>query len=91
MGEKVSIGEIRSRIQGESKEFRDSVERMVQHLEANEVRVNSATLTLGADLTMDPETESITNHAAASEMLTREYRTGFEVPNLAATKAASDS
>ena len=70
-------------MESESELFRDSLNRMVEHLQANEVDVEAgAAITLGADLKFDVSTESVTNHEKANQMMAREYRKGFEVPNL---------
>ena len=63
--------------------FAASVERMLEHLKANAVDISGQALTLGADLTFDPESESVTNNQAANSATTRDYRAGFEVPDLA--------
>lgn len=83
-GDNVSISEIRSKLEGESKVFRDSFERLVSHLKANAVDIEAGkAITLGADLQFDTAAESVTNHEKANQMMSREYRAGFEVPNMA--------
>ena len=62
---------------------------MVDHLKANEIDVASGTLlTLGADLQFDVATESVTNHEQANEMMSREYRPDYEVPNIQSKTAS---
>ena len=58
----------------------DSLERLTEHLGANEVKLDVDKLTLGEFLTMNPETEKFVGNAAADKLLTREYRAPFVVP-----------
>ena len=53
---------------------------MVAHLEANEVDLKKTPLTLGPKLTFDPKTETFPGNAQANELLTRDYREPFVVP-----------
>lgn len=83
LGKNASLEEIESALAGEAELFHDSVNRMVEHLKANEVDVTKGkSLTLGADFNMDVKTEKVTNHEQANQMMTREYRKGFEVPSI---------
>jgi predicted dehydrogenase len=63
--------------------LRDSVERMLAHLRANEVNVDEPVVTAGAWLEMDPATERFTNNPAANEMLRRVDRAPFITPKIA--------
>ena len=63
--------------------FAEAFERLVTHLDANDVDVDAAAITFGAHLQMDPDTERFTNHDEANRLLTREYRKPFVVPDLA--------
>ena len=54
--------------------------RMEEHLAANKVDLKTTPATLGAALRMDPATERFQDNAAANQMLTREYRAPFVVP-----------
>jgi len=63
--------------------LRDSVERMLNHLKANEVNVEEPVVTAGVWLEMDPKTEQFTNNSAANEMLRRHDREPFVVPQVA--------
>lgn len=58
-----------------------TLQRTLAHLKANGVDTDKAVLSLGPQLAFDPEKERFTNNDAANQMLTREYRKGFEVPN----------
>ncbi|HEY3393571.1 MAG TPA: Gfo/Idh/MocA family oxidoreductase [Lacipirellulaceae bacterium] len=62
---------------------RDSVERMLEHLRANEVNVDEPVVTAGVWLEMDPKTEQFTNNSAANDMLHRADRKPFVVPEIA--------
>ena len=89
LGKNASLEEIESAISGESDLFKDSLQRMIKHLQANEVDIKAGkALTLGADLKFDTQTESVTNNEKAQQMMAREYRAGFEVPNIGMVKAS---
>jgi hypothetical protein len=61
----------------------EGVERMFAHLRANEVDIDKPAITAGVWLEMDPATERFTNNAAANELLRREDRKPFVVPEIA--------
>jgi predicted dehydrogenase len=61
----------------------ESLERMFAHLRANEVDIDKPAITAGVWLEMDPATERFTNNAAANELLRREDRKPFVVPEIA--------
>lgn len=84
-GELASVDEIRQEISGGSgnEQFLDAFERMLAHLAANEVDVTSRpVLTLGKELQMNPSAESIVNSAQAAQLLSRDYRRPFEIPQV---------
>jgi hypothetical protein len=58
----------------------ETFERLMAHLEANEVDIKKDQLALGVPLTMDPKTEKFEGNAKANEMLTRVYRPPYVVP-----------
>lgn len=66
---------IRSQPDGEA-----TFQRMLEHLERNDVDVTVTGLIVGPVLAMNPAKETISNHRAASKLLTREYRPPFVVP-----------
>jgi len=68
--------------------FSESWERMQDHLAKNGVAIDKGAVTMGAILEMNPKTERFTNNEAANKLLTRPYRKGFEVPDLAAIAKA---
>ncbi len=82
LGEPRSASEILETV-GSNEQLRDSVERMFAHLRANEVNVDEPVVTQGALLEMDPATERFTNNDAANELLRREDRRPFVVPQVA--------
>ncbi len=86
LGEKKPLSEITTAVKS-SERVSDSLSRMVEHLEANKVDVSGPELAIGPWLEMDPKTERFTNNEKANTMLTREYREGFEVPDLSGAKA----
>jgi predicted dehydrogenase len=83
LGRKASLAEIETAIENDNEFFKASLDRMVAHLEANGVDVrNQKTLTLGLDIKLDPETEQVIGNEVANSRMTREYRKGFEVPEV---------
>lgn len=60
--------------------LQDSLERMFAHLRANEVDIDKPVVTVGATLEMNPATERFTNNNTANDMLRREDRKPFAVP-----------
>ena len=57
-----------------------TVERMFEHLKANEVNIDSDKLTLGPVLKMNGKAETFIGNADADKMLTRDYRKPYVVP-----------
>ena len=82
LGDQMSAREIYDEVRSNSL-FAEAFERLVAHLDANDVDVDAAAITFGAQLQMDPDTERFTNHDEANRLLTREYRKPFVVPDLA--------
>ena len=87
IGDPATDTEIREAIAGDNELLVDSYDRMAEHLARNEVDLSRPTLTLGKDLTMDPEAERFTGEHAdeANDLLKRDYREGFAVPEVAAS------
>ena len=79
LGKKASPDELREKAKG-NKDAMDSLERLTEHLGANDVKLDVDKLTLGEFLTMNPETEKFIGNAAADKLLTREYRAPYVVP-----------
>ena len=89
LGERVSLKDIETSIAGESEIFKDSFARMKDHLVANGIDANEgASLTFGADIKFDVKSEQVLGNEKANAMMSREYRSGFEVPSIR-VKAAS--
>lgn len=83
LGSNSSLDDINAAMESESDLFKDSLRRMVDHLKANHVDATTGdVLTLGAVLEFDVENESVTNHEKANQMMAREYRKEFEVPEI---------
>ena len=59
----------------------DAFERFLAHLDANEIDISKEKITLGALMTIDPDTEKFTGPRAAeaNRLLTKKYRKGFVV------------
>jgi predicted dehydrogenase len=85
LGETRTAGEILQSIGSLAKHDRlhDSLERMFAHLRANEVDIDRPVLTAGAWLEMNPASERFSNNPAANELLRRDDRRPFAVPEIA--------
>jgi len=59
----------------------DAFDRMVEHLTANGVDLQKTPISMGPLLKFDPEKEVFIGNAKANELLTRDYRDGFVVPD----------
>jgi predicted dehydrogenase len=64
----------------QNKDMTETVDRMEQHLAANNVDLRSSQSALGLILRMDPASERFIDHPAANAMLTDPYRAPFVVP-----------
>ena len=83
LGEKATGEEIVAAMESESDWFKDSYARLARHLKVNGIEIETEkTLTLGASLEFDTENETVLNNDKATPMLSREYRAGFEIPNM---------
>jgi predicted dehydrogenase len=79
LGSPASIAEIQKAASFNST-FADSVERMIEHLRANEVSLDATDqLTLGVDLSMYAGDEVFVDNVAANQHLTRDYREPFTI------------
>ena len=79
LGKLLSPEKIRAATKANS-DLAESLGRMEEHLGANKVDLHQTPLMLGAVLKMNPKTERFTNNRAANQLLTREYRKPFVVP-----------
>ena len=85
LGEKnvASVAQLKDAVSG-IKSLDDNavtLQRTISHLESNKVDLTKTPIALGPHLKFDAQAERFTNNDEANEMLTREYRTGFEVPS----------
>jgi predicted dehydrogenase len=81
VGRQAGPGEIREQLKADP-EAVEAFGRMREHLEANEVDLDNTQATLGAFLKMDPATERFTNNDQANQLLTRDYRKPYVVPEI---------
>ena len=58
----------------------ETVDRIVEHLKANQVDLDRTPLSVGPLLKFDPEAKRFVGNDAANAMLTREYREPYVVP-----------
>jgi hypothetical protein len=79
MGKAQPTEEIRETIKS-NKELSEAFGRMEEHFAANKVDLGKTPATLGLGLNMDPKTEKFIGNPAADQLLTREYRKPFVVP-----------
>jgi predicted dehydrogenase len=79
LGRKLSPPELLDAVKGNS-DLAESLGRMEAHLGANLVDLYQTPLIMGAPLKMHPRTERFTNNHEANQLLTREYRKPFVVP-----------
>ncbi|MFZ2145680.1 MAG: Gfo/Idh/MocA family oxidoreductase [Sedimentisphaerales bacterium] len=81
LGKKISVSEARDSIDNEY--VMDSFERMLEHLEVNEVDLEKEPITMGPMLTMDPQKEKFVGEYSdmANMYVKRNYREPFVVPD----------
>ncbi len=86
LGEVLPANDIADRIAGDPL-LSGAFDRMASHLRANQVEIDSrpGTLAMGPWLTVDPESEQFESNPQASKLRRRDYRSGFEVPNVEAS------
>jgi len=79
---KASPAEIKAALKGITSLDDDeaTVDRIVEHLQANKVDLNRTPMSLGPMLTFDAAAHRFTGNAEATAMLTREYRAPYIVP-----------
>ncbi len=58
-----------------------TLQRTIEHLKANDVNLDKTPLSLGPMLQFDARRSVSLNNEKANALLTREYRSGFEVPS----------
>jgi len=79
-GKAVASGTRPSRL-ADNKRVVETLASFEEHLKENGVDFNTTPFYLGAELTVDPKTE-LSDNAAANRLFTREYRKGFELPEV---------
>ena len=79
LGKTHSPEEIREAVKAD-KPLAEALGRMEQHLAANHVDLHRTPAALGVVLHMDPQSERFSDNAQANQMLTRNYREPFVVP-----------
>ncbi len=79
LGTKKTPEQVRDTVKND-KAVAEAFGRMEEHLVANNVDLKNTTLTLGPVLEMNPKTERFTNNEAANQLVTREYRAPYVVP-----------
>ena len=82
LGEKRTAAEIRETVAGNAL-LAELTDRLLAHLRANEVDVDSPTVTLGPWLELDPTSERFVNNEPANHFVRREDRKPFVVPQIA--------
>jgi hypothetical protein len=80
LGKAHSPEEIRDAVR-DNKDLAEALGRMETHLAANNVDLRKTAATLGAVLKMDPQSERFIGNREADQLLTREYRKPFVVPD----------
>jgi predicted dehydrogenase len=66
---------------GDNKQVVESFETIRENLKAVGMKLQESTYILGRHLTFDPAGEKFVGDSEADALLTREYRSGFEVPD----------
>jgi len=79
LGTKHTPPELLDAVRGNS-DLAESLGRMEAHLGANLVDLYQTPVVMGTPLKMNPRTERFTNSHEANQLLTREYRSPFVVP-----------
>ena len=79
LGEKAPFNP-RTKAFGDNKTAYETLGRMEEHLKDNGVKLESTQYTLGRNLSFDAATERFVGDDQANQLLTREYREGFVVP-----------
>jgi len=78
LGEMVAFGD-RAKV-FDSDAANQAWDSATKHLKENKVDVSAIKYSQGPVLKLDPKSESFVGNAKASQMLTREYRKGYELP-----------
>jgi hypothetical protein len=65
---------------GDDKDAAESLEKLAEHFNDHMLPLDSTKVRVGKKLAIDPKTESFKDDKDANQMLTRDYRKGFVVP-----------
>jgi len=81
LGETIDGEDVASKLKGiqGSANVSECWRRTAEHLSINQVEAYK--IQMGPRLTMDPVSETFLGNAKANDMLTREYRAGYRIPN----------
>ena len=82
LGGNASPGQVLEQIKGDALAA-ESIGRMLEHIQVNDVDLNLTPVSLGQHLKMDATRTAFLGNERANEMLTRVYRKPFEVPAIA--------
>ncbi len=83
LGSKMATKDVADRLKGVkmADDPQKTLDRTVEHLESNKVKLDDKTqFQCGEFLKFDPKAVSFSGNSKANDMLSREYRKGFEVP-----------
>jgi predicted dehydrogenase len=82
LGQQATAEDLRSHLANveTSEDTAATLDRVLAHLGASGVDLGKTPLTLGPQLVLDPEAETVTNNTDAVALLTREYRAPYVVP-----------
>ena len=81
LGKTAALDEIAHSIE-KTTDLKEAFGRMQKHLLANDVDLQKTPALLGGALSMDPKSERFPGNQAANELLTRNYRAPFVVPQI---------
>lgn len=79
LGQSVAVNDLQGRVQSQTL-LADAVTRLTDHLATNHINVDQAMAHLGQTLIIDPVSERFPNSPQANQLLTREYRAPYIVP-----------
>jgi predicted dehydrogenase len=82
LGEEIAANEVGKRVADfkTHDNAKDTFERTIAHLNDNKVDIANGKLRLGPAMKFDPESETFPGNEQANEMLTRQYRKPYVVP-----------
>ncbi len=81
LGEQVAFDK-KAKTLGDNKVVVEAFDKVVDNLKAVDLQLSERTYMLGRVLKFDPKTEKFIGDDQANQMLTRDYRKGYEVPEV---------